>query len=108
MFQEKLGSMLDKVERVRKSAPELAELLGLDAAQRATLERAAVLFKSDLATKLVVELTSLQGIMGREYALLSGEDPAVAKQSTSIICRGRRATACLRRWVGAGDRQPAG
>ncbi len=78
-FQEKLGSMLDKVGRVQELAPVLAEMLGLDADERATLARAAALFKSDLATQMVVELTSLQGIMGREYALLSGETPEVAK-----------------------------
>ena len=78
-FQEKLGSMLDKVGRVRGLAPALAEMLGLRADEQATLERAAALFKSDLATQMVVELTSLQGIMGREYALRSGENPEVAR-----------------------------
>jgi glycyl-tRNA synthetase len=77
-FQEKLGSMLDKVARVQKMAPALAKMLALDADDRAALERAAALFKNDLVTHMVVELTSLQGIMGREYALLSGESPAVA------------------------------
>ena len=77
-FQEKLGSMLDKVERVRKLVPVIGEMLGLDAAEMATAQRAAELFKSDLATRMVVELTSLQGTMGREYARLSGEPEAVA------------------------------
>jgi glycyl-tRNA synthetase len=77
-FQERLGSMLDKVGRVRRVAPELAAMLELDSGERAALERAAVLYKSDLATQMVVELTSLQGVMGREYALLSGESPQVA------------------------------
>jgi glycyl-tRNA synthetase len=53
-------------------------MLGLDGAEESTLQRAAVLFKSDLVTQMVVELTSLQGIMGREYARLSGEEEAVA------------------------------
>ncbi len=78
-FQEKLGSMLDKVHRVRQLVPALSGMLGLDAAEQATADRAAALLKSDLATQMVVELTSLQGIMGREYALLSGETPAVAQ-----------------------------
>ncbi len=77
-FQEKLGSMLDKVRRVQGLVPILGAMLGLDAAEMATLSRAAALFKSDLVTQMVVELTSLQGIMGREYARLSGEPEAVA------------------------------
>ncbi len=78
-FQEKLGSMLDKVARVQKLTPALAPMLGLNEAELAAAERAAALFKSDLATQMVVELTSLQGIMGREYAKLSGESEAVAQ-----------------------------
>ncbi len=78
-FQEKLGSMLDKVARVQKLTPVLAPMLGLGEAELAAAERAAALFKSDLATQMVVELTSLQGIMGREYAKLSGEPEAVAQ-----------------------------
>jgi glycyl-tRNA synthetase len=77
-FQEKLGSMLDKVHRVERVVAPLAAQLGLTDAEQATAQRAAALFKSDLATQMVVELTSLQGIMGREYAKLSGEPEAVA------------------------------
>jgi glycyl-tRNA synthetase len=77
-FQVKLGSMLDKVQRVQKLVPGIGVLLGLDGAEESTLQRAAALFKSDLVTQMVVELTSLQGIMGREYARLSGEPEAVA------------------------------
>ena len=77
-FQEKLGSMLDKVHRVERLVAPLAGQLDLDEAERATAQRAAALFKSDLATQMVVELTSLQGIMGREYARRSGETEAVA------------------------------
>ena len=77
-FQEKLGSMLDKVERVRRLVPVIGEMLQLDPSAMATAQRAAELFKSDLATRMVVELTSLQGTMGREYARLSGEPEAVA------------------------------
>ncbi|MEZ4767560.1 MAG: glycine--tRNA ligase subunit beta [Caldilineales bacterium] len=78
-FQEQLGSMLDKVQRLEKLAPALAEQLDLSAADRAIVVRAAALCKSDLATSMVIEMTSLQGIMGREYALDSGESPAVAQ-----------------------------
>ncbi len=77
-FQEKLGSMLDKVHRVERLVNPLADQLGLDEGDRAIAQRAAALFKSDLATQMVVELTSLQGIMGREYARLSGEPQDVA------------------------------
>ncbi len=77
-FQEKLGSMLDKVHRVQRVVSPLADQLGLDEGDRAIAQRAAALFKSDLATQMVVELTSLQGIMGREYALISGEPQDVA------------------------------
>jgi glycyl-tRNA synthetase len=77
-FQEKLGSMLDKVHRLEKLTLTVGEMLGLSAADLATADRAAALSKSDLATQMVVELTSLQGVMGREYARLSGEPDAVA------------------------------
>jgi glycyl-tRNA synthetase len=77
-FQEKLGSMLDKVHRVERLVPSLSAQLGLTAEEQAIAARAAALFKSDLATQMVVELTSLQGIMGREYARISGEPEGVA------------------------------
>ena len=53
-------------------------MLGLAADEAVFARRAAHLAKADLVTKMVVEMTSLQGIMGREYALRDGEDPAVA------------------------------
>jgi glycyl-tRNA synthetase len=78
-FQKKLGSMLDKARRIEALTRALAPGLGLDAAETATAIRAAHLAKADLATQMVVEMTSLQGIMGREYALRSGETPEVAQ-----------------------------
>ncbi len=78
-FQEKLGSVLDKVHRMEKLVPVLADTLGLNAEEKATAERAAAICKSDLATQLVVELTSLQGELGRHYAEHTGETPAVAQ-----------------------------
>jgi glycyl-tRNA synthetase len=78
-FQEQLGSMLDKVQRLEKLVPWLSERLGLAESDKATAARATALCKSDLATSMVVEMTSLQGIMGREYALSSGEPPEVAQ-----------------------------
>ena len=78
-FQEKLGSMLDKSERVAKVVAPLAAALGVKGDELQTALRAAAIYKADLATRMVVEMTSLQGTMGREYARLSGETPAVAK-----------------------------
>ncbi|NLD44778.1 MAG: glycine--tRNA ligase subunit beta [Chloroflexi bacterium] len=78
-FQERLGSVLDKVHRLEHLVPELADMLGLTAAERRAAERAASLAKSDLATQMVVEHTSLQGQIGRHYATLAGEDAAVAQ-----------------------------
>jgi glycyl-tRNA synthetase len=77
-FQEKLGSVLDKVKRLERLAPRLGEMLDLSPAELMTVQRAANLCKADLATSMVVEMTSLQGIMGREYALRGGEPPEVA------------------------------
>ena len=78
-FQADLGSMWDKTQRIRALVDDLAPRLGLDAAEQATARRAAELCKADLATQMVVEMTSLQGIMGRYYALWSGEPEAVAQ-----------------------------
>jgi glycyl-tRNA synthetase len=78
IFQKKLGSMLDKSDRVEKLVGELIPMLGLAADEAVFARRAAHLAKADLVTKMVVEMTSLQGIMGREYALRSGEAPEVA------------------------------
>ncbi|MCL7454791.1 MAG: glycine--tRNA ligase subunit beta, partial [Anaerolineae bacterium] len=78
-FQEKLGSMLDKSKRLEELVPAVGRALGLGDDEQAAARRAAHLCKADLATQLVVEFTSLQGIMGREYARLSGEQEAVAQ-----------------------------
>jgi len=77
-FQEQLGSMLDKSKRLERLAPQIGEALQLSADEIKTIERAAHLCKADLATNMVVEFTSLQGIMGYEYAKISGEPEAVA------------------------------
>jgi glycyl-tRNA synthetase len=78
-FQEQLGSMLDKARRLEELVPEVARMLGLTEEETAIARRAAHLCKADLATQMVVEFTSLQGVMGREYALKSGEPPEVAR-----------------------------
>lgn len=77
-FQAKLGSLLDKSGRIEALAGGIADMLGLSAAGRALALRAAHLAKADLATRMVVEMTSLQGLMGREYAQRSGEPAEVA------------------------------
>jgi glycyl-tRNA synthetase beta chain len=74
-YQEKLGTLYDKTERVQKLAKHLAVLLKADTAVSA---RAAFLCKADLITGVVGEFPRLQGVMGRQYALLSGEGPQVA------------------------------
>lgn len=78
-FQAELGSMRDKVARLEALAVRLAERLSLPEAEIAQARRAAALAKSDLATAMVVDFTSLQGAMGREYARLGGEAPEVAE-----------------------------
>ncbi len=78
-FQAELGSMLDKSQRLEKLLPLVADMLGLTAAETETAGRAAALAKADLATSMVVEMTSLQGIIGGHYARLSGEPEEVAQ-----------------------------
>lgn len=77
-FQVKLGSMLDKAHRIRALVDDLASPMGLGSEQAKVARRAAELCKADLATKMVVEMTSLQGSMGRIYALHTGELEPVA------------------------------
>lgn len=79
IFQFKLGSMLDRTNRIEKLVGDLKGKLGLSAAEEKIALRAAHLCKADLATHMVVEMTSLQGVMGAYYARRSGEDDAVAK-----------------------------
>jgi glycyl-tRNA synthetase len=78
VFQTKLGSMLDKSQRITTLADRLSPLLVLNQEEAAIAHRAAELCKADLATKMVIEMTSLQGVLGRYYALASGESEAVA------------------------------
>jgi len=77
-YHPELGSMLDKSERVERFTAKLAEDLDLTANDRSIAVRAAFLCKADLATAMVVEMTSLQGVMGRIYARDSGESEEVA------------------------------
>ena len=77
VFQEGLGNLKDKTERLLTLGAALAKEVGF--ADTATLERATHLAKTDLTTGMVSEFTELQGIMGKEYALLDGETPAVGE-----------------------------
>ncbi len=74
-FHAKLGTQGERVARIRALAKELAPIVGADAA---LVDRAVVLAKADLRTEAVGEFPELQGLMGRRYALLQGEDAAVA------------------------------
>jgi glycyl-tRNA synthetase len=77
-FQADLGSMYDKTQRLTKLVGQVAKALDLNKDETQAAQRAAELAKADLATKMVVEMTSLQGVMGRYYALDAGEPDAVA------------------------------
>jgi glycyl-tRNA synthetase beta chain len=79
VFQEKLGSLGDKVVRMEALARALAAQAGASPDEEAYAIRAAHLAKADLVTHAVVEFTSLQGVMGRYYALASGEAEGVAE-----------------------------
>ena len=76
IYQAKLGTSYEKVERFVQIAKGLAERF--DPASIALTERAARLAKCDLETKMVYEFPELQGIMGREYSRIEGEDPRVS------------------------------
>jgi glycyl-tRNA synthetase beta chain len=77
-FQETLGSMGDKARRLQGLVGDLGARAGLDEGTLDRARRAAMLCKADLVTHMVVEFPELQGVMGREYGLRSGEDPRVA------------------------------
>ena len=82
VFQRGLGSMYEKTERLMALTTAIVEEMAAGDADDAALadaRRAAELSKADLVTGMVTEFTELQGIMGREYALLDGESPAVAR-----------------------------
>ena len=76
-FQEGLGNMNDKSNRLVQAADMLAMAINAKV-DKEKLERAALLCKCDLVTGMVIEFTELQGVMGREYAKLDGEAPEVA------------------------------
>ncbi len=74
-FHAKIGTQGERVARIRALAKQLAPVIGADAA---LVDRAVVLAKADLRTEAVGEFPELQGLMGRKYALLQGENESVA------------------------------
>lgn len=81
-FQESLGSVRQKVDRIGAIAAHLADQLQVTEGERTSIQRAALLCKADLVTQMVGEFPELQGVMGQKYALASGESEAVA---TAIV-----------------------
>lgn len=77
-FHEKIGSLAEHMDRTRVIAASLAKEANLSAEEEAAVDRAAQIYKFDLLTGMVGEFDELQGIMGEKYALLAGENPAVA------------------------------
>jgi len=77
VFHTQLGTSYEKVMRFRKLAQHITDQI--NPSLKDTVDRAAILAKADLETQMVYEFAELQGIMGREYALLAGEKPVVAK-----------------------------
>ena len=79
VFQEGLGNLADKTERLLTLGRVFSEECELHEDARVVLERATELAKTDLTTGMVTEFTELQGVIGKEYALLDGESPEVAE-----------------------------
>ena len=77
-FQEELGSVRTKIDRIVTIANYISSQLQLEAQQTQKIQRAALLCKADLVSQMVYEFPELQGIMGEKYALASGEDVEVA------------------------------
>ncbi|MBB6729699.1 glycine--tRNA ligase subunit beta [Cohnella zeiphila] len=79
VYHEELGTVADKVRRIRDVANKLARKLRADESAQAGVDRAAELCKFDLVTQMVYEFPELQGIMGEDYARKAGEKEAVAR-----------------------------
>lgn len=77
-FEERLGSMLAKVTRIKATAHHIADQLHLDTQTRQHIQRTAYLCKADLVSQMVGEFPELQGVMGQKYALHQGEPEPVA------------------------------
>jgi len=79
VFQDGLGTLHDKTIRIEGLAVAIASAIGVADRVHPVIKRSAILAKTDLVTGMVCEFTELQGTMGREYALLNGEEPEVAQ-----------------------------
>ena len=79
VFQEGLGTMYDKTLRLQQLAASIGRAAGVEEADLQIIDRSAYLAKADLVTSMVTEFTELQGVMGKEYARIDGEKPAVAE-----------------------------
>lgn len=79
VWQAKLGTVYEKTERARRLANRLAGLIGLDDKSKKKIDRTILLAKADLTTLMVIEFTDLQGVVGKEYALVDGEEAEVAE-----------------------------
>ena len=79
VYQESLGTLYDKVARIKELALHLCEHLGYDKETADLVERAAYLSKADLVTNMVYEFPELRGVMGREYAKANGEHERVSQ-----------------------------
>ncbi|ACL22260.1 glycyl-tRNA synthetase, beta subunit [Desulfitobacterium hafniense DCB-2] len=76
-YHEKLGSVRQRVERIRTLARGIAARLGMESEKQDLVERTALLAKADLVTLMVYDFPELQGIMGADYARMVGEKPEV-------------------------------
>ena len=79
IFQENLGNLLDKTKRLELLCEYIADVLQIEQKEKKDLLRSAHLCKADLVTEMVKEFPELQGIMGKEYAILYGERKEVAE-----------------------------
>src|SRR5699024_5015685 len=79
VYQEKIGTLAEKVNKVTAIAKEIGQLLEVDFTTAEKIGRAAEISKFDLMTDMVNEFTELQGVMGEKYALILGEDQEVAE-----------------------------
>lgn len=76
-YHEKLGSVRQRVERIRSLSATILGQLGLGGEKKSLVDRTALLAKADLVTLMVYDFPELQGIMGADYARLNGEEPEV-------------------------------
>ncbi|CAM3435963.1 glycine--tRNA ligase subunit beta [Marinicrinis lubricantis] len=79
VFHEELGTIGDKVRRIKMISEQISELLSLDSKKNEQVKRTAAICKFDLVTQMVYEFPELQGVMGTDYALKAGEEPEVAR-----------------------------